>query len=133
MANPYTRIARLRGAEDFRAYTEKLNIHLPFDEIVDVGPDAPLASKLRLQNNKVIGNRFCILPMEGWDGTMEGMPTEMTQRRWNNFGRSGAKKIWGGEAVAVRHDGRANHNQLMIQEFLHAPGSRSLQSTGLAA
>jgi NADPH2 dehydrogenase len=27
---------------------------------------------------------------------------------------SGAKLIWGGEAVAVRHDGRANPNQLMI-------------------
>ena len=116
MANPYTRIARLRSAEDFRAYTEKLNIHLPFDETITVGPDAPLAGELRLQNSKVIGNRFCILPMEGWDGTKEGMPTEMTQRRWANFGRSGAKLIWGGEAVAVRPDGRANPNQLMIQE-----------------
>lgn len=114
MPNPYTRIARLRSAEDFRAYTEKLNIHLPFDETVAVGPDAPLAGKLRLQNGKVIGNRFCILPMEGWDGTKEGNPTEMTQRRWTNFGRSGAKLIWGGEAVAVRHDGRANPNQLII-------------------
>jgi Asp-tRNA(Asn)/Glu-tRNA(Gln) amidotransferase A subunit family amidase len=27
-----------------------------------------------------------------------------------NFGKSGAKMIWGGEAVAVRHDGRANPN-----------------------
>ena len=43
MANPYNRIARLRNAEDFRAYTEKLNIHLPFDETITVGPDSPLA------------------------------------------------------------------------------------------
>ena len=28
--------------------------------------------------------------------------------------QSGAKLIWGGEAVAVRHDGRANPNQLLI-------------------
>jgi len=54
--------------------------------------------------------------MEGWDGTDDGAPTENTKRRWLNFGRSGAKLIWGGEAVAVRHDGRANPNQLMIQE-----------------
>ena len=27
---------------------------------------------------------------------------------------SGAKLIWGGEAVAVRHEGRANPNQLVI-------------------
>ena len=38
------------------------------------------------------------------------------RRRWQHFGVSGAKLIWGGEAVAVRHDGRANHRQLMINE-----------------
>jgi 2,4-dienoyl-CoA reductase-like NADH-dependent reductase (Old Yellow Enzyme family) len=52
--------------------------------------------------------------MEGWDGTKEGEPSELTRRRWRNFGRSGAKLIWGGEAVAVRQDGRANPNQLLI-------------------
>jgi 2,4-dienoyl-CoA reductase-like NADH-dependent reductase (Old Yellow Enzyme family) len=31
-----------------------------------------------------------------------------------HFGESGAKLIWGGEAVAVRHDGRANPNQLLL-------------------
>src|SRR5205085_1243019 len=61
-----------------------------------------------------VGNRFCILPMEGWDGTTDGEPTDLTRRRWRNFGLSGAKLIWGGEAVAVRHDGRANPNQLLM-------------------
>jgi 2,4-dienoyl-CoA reductase-like NADH-dependent reductase (Old Yellow Enzyme family) len=51
--------------------------------------------------------------MEGWDGTPEGEPSALTRRRWENFGRSGAKLIWGGEAVAVRADGRANPNQLL--------------------
>src|SRR5262249_16271671 len=63
-----------------------------------------------------IGNRFCILPMEGWDGTTDGRPSDLTRRRWRNFGLSGAKLIWGGEAVAVRHDGRANPNQLVMNE-----------------
>ena len=61
-----------------------------------------------------VGNRFCILPMEGWDGTKDGEPTDLTRRRWRNFGISGAKLMWGGEAVAIRHDGRANPNQLML-------------------
>ena len=52
--------------------------------------------------------------MEGWDGTRDGEPSELTRRRWRRFGASGAKLMWGGEAVAVRHDGRANPNQLMI-------------------
>jgi NADPH2 dehydrogenase len=61
-----------------------------------------------------VGNRFCILPMEGWDGTADGEPSDLTRRRWHNFGISGAKLIWGGEAVAVRPEGRANPNQLVI-------------------
>ena len=52
--------------------------------------------------------------MEGWDGTRDGEPSDLTRRRWRNFGISGAKLIWGGEAVAVRHDGRANPNQLLM-------------------
>jgi len=52
--------------------------------------------------------------MEGWDGTRDGEPSDLTRRRWQRFGASGAKLMWGGEAVAVRHDGRANPNQLMI-------------------
>ena len=43
-----------------------------------------------------------------------GEPSDLTRRRWRNFGISGAKLMWGGEAVAVRHDGRANPNQLML-------------------
>src|SRR4051812_33662622 len=54
--------------------------------------------------------------MEGWDGTADGKPSELTVRRWRHFGLSGAKLIWGGEAVAVRHDGRANPNQLVIND-----------------
>ena len=40
--------------------------------------------------------------MEGWDGTLDGRPSDLTTRRWRHFGISGAKLIWGGEAVAVR-------------------------------
>ncbi|MEI8022324.1 MAG: NADH:flavin oxidoreductase, partial [Schlesneria sp.] len=28
-----------------------------------------------------VGNRFCIQPMEGCDGTLEGSPDELTYRR----------------------------------------------------
>lgn len=115
MATAYPRVARLRTAEDFQKHIDSLNIHLPFDPQVIPAPDGPLAQTLPLRNGKTIGNRFAIHPMEGWDGTSDGTPTEYTKRRWANFGRSGAKLIWGGEAVAVRHDGRANPNQLMIQ------------------
>ena len=63
-----------------------------------------------------IGNRIAVQPMEGWDGLADGNPTDSTIRRWKRFGRSGAKLIWGGEAVAVTHEGRANPNQLLAAE-----------------
>jgi NADPH2 dehydrogenase len=116
MAKPYLRVARMKTAQDFRDYVAELGIYLPLDEKVEPAPDGALAQTYTLKTGRVIGNRFSILPMEGWDGTPDGLPTEYTLRRWTNFGRSGAKLIWGGEAVAVRHDGRANPNQLMINQ-----------------
>jgi 2,4-dienoyl-CoA reductase-like NADH-dependent reductase (Old Yellow Enzyme family) len=112
----YTRIARLRTAAQFAVHLSDLGINLPFDETVIPAPDGPLARPYSLQNGRLIGNRFCVLPMEGWDGTRDGRPTSLTHRRWANFGRSGAKLVWGGEAVAARPDGRANPNQLMLNE-----------------
>jgi 2,4-dienoyl-CoA reductase-like NADH-dependent reductase (Old Yellow Enzyme family) len=114
--NQYPRIAKFKKALDFRNYLDSLNIFLPFDEQIQAAPDGPLAQPYVLSNGRKIGNRFCAQPMEGWDGTHDGLPSEYTLRRWKNFGRSGAKLIWGGEATAVRHDGRANPNQLLIEE-----------------
>lgn len=108
-------ISSLKTAADFQNHLAELGVSLPFDETLETGPEAPLARPFP-RSAGTIGNRFCILPMEGWDGTDDGRPTELTRRRWQNFGRSGAKLIWGGEAVAVRHDGRANPNQLVISE-----------------
>jgi NADPH2 dehydrogenase len=111
----YPRINSLKTAGAFRAHLDSLGVDLPLDEELAVGPDAPLGRPIGRASG-TIGNRFCILPMEGWDGTPDGRPSELTRRRWAHFGLSGAKLIWGGEAVAVRHDGRANPNQLLINE-----------------
>ena len=111
----FPRLASLKTVEEFQRHLRGLKIPLPFDEALTVGPSSPLGQPF-VRKRDTIGNRFCILPMEGWDGTTDGKPTDLTRRRWQNFGLSGAKLIWGGEAVAVRHDGRANPNQLVINE-----------------
>ncbi|MBK8138080.1 MAG: NADH:flavin oxidoreductase [Chloroflexi bacterium] len=111
----YKKVAQLRTASQFREYCDSLGIDLPFDEAVQSGAESPFAQPIDTDWVQ-IGNRFCVLPMEGWDGTADGRPTDLTRRRWQRFGLSGAKLIWGGEAVAVRHDGRANPNQLMLNE-----------------
>ena len=107
------RIASLKTIQEFKAYLNEIGVSLPFDETIQDGADAPLAQPYQFED-KVIGNRFAVLPLEGWDGTIDGRPSELTRRRWEHFGLSGAKMIWGGEAVAVRPDGRGNPNQLMI-------------------
>lgn len=111
----FPRVSTLKTAAQFRHRLNELGINLKFDDDLKSGPTSPLAHGIPYRD-MVIGNRFCILPMEGWDGTRDGQPTELTRRRWRNFGLSGAKLIWGGEAVAVRQDGRANPNQLLINK-----------------
>jgi 2,4-dienoyl-CoA reductase-like NADH-dependent reductase (Old Yellow Enzyme family) len=112
---PYLHIGSVRNAADFKRYLREHEISIPCDDEMMAGSSSPLAQPLRL-NGITIGNRFAIHPMEGWDGTLDGRPSDLTTRRWQNFGRSGAKLIWGGEAVAVLHEGRANPNQLLINE-----------------
>jgi 2,4-dienoyl-CoA reductase-like NADH-dependent reductase (Old Yellow Enzyme family) len=109
----YPRVASFRTASSFRAHLDAHAIALDFDETLASPSESPLAQPIEVSGRRA-GNRFCILPMEGWDGTRSGEPSELTRRRWRNFGISGAKFIWGCEAVAVRHDGRANPNQLML-------------------
>lgn len=111
----YPRVASLKTHDDFQNRLTELGANLPSDAEVLRGDTSPLARPMEVEGRK-IGNRFCILPMEGWDGTSDGLPSELTRRRWRHFGLSGAKLIWGGEAVAVRHDGRANPNQLVMKE-----------------
>ena len=89
----YTRIATLRTGDDFRANLAKLKVTLPFDDVIQHGPSSPLAQPLT-NKLKTIGNRFAILPMEGWDGSAEGRPSEHTVRRWQRFGISGAKLMY---------------------------------------
>lgn len=116
MSDPgWARVATLRTAEAFRRHLRAGGIALDFDDTLASPSETPFARPLEADGLRA-GNRFCILPMEGWDGTATGEPSELTTRRWRNFGLSGAKLIWGGEAVAVRHDGRANPRQVMISD-----------------
>ena len=109
----YPRVAALKTAPQFLARLAALGVALPFDEQIASGDGSPLAQATEA-GGLAPRNRFCILPMEGWDGTADGRPSDLTRRRWGSFGRSGAALIWGGEAFAVRHDGRANPNQLAL-------------------
>lgn len=118
MAEPFklTRIPSLKTVADFRRHVESLGIPLFCEDAIASGASSPLAmpvSDVRI-NNKRIGNRIAIQPMEGWDATTTGGITDEVRRRWQRFGQSGGKLICGAEAMAVCPSGRANPNQLIL-------------------
>jgi NADPH2 dehydrogenase len=112
----YTRVAQLKTAVDLKKHLEANGIDLPFDETLLPPAQSPFNTAIPLKSGKAIGNSLCILPMEGWDGTLDGKPTEFTKNRWIKFAVSGAKLLFGCEAVAVCHEGKANPNQLVMNE-----------------
>lgn len=113
----YTQVKKLRSPDELRAHLADIDAQLPVDDTVD--PGGPLAEAVTFTDSSAgsftIPNRFAVLPMEGWDGTNDGAPTDLVRRRWERFGSSGCGLVWG-EATAVVAEGRANPNQLVIGE-----------------
>ena len=107
------RLGTLKEVSQFQEHLNLLTLKIPCDEEVLHGTASPLRTPIECGSIR-IGNRIAVQPMEGWDGTTDGNPTELTLRRWRNFGRSGGKLVWGGEAVAVTEEARANPHQLMM-------------------
>jgi NADPH2 dehydrogenase len=114
------RFPQVKNLSTFDAFTDRLNqlgVRIPIDEQVD--PSGALATSVDIHDGAAgtlkAANRFAVLPMEGWDGTLDGRPTDLVRRRWQRFASSGCGLVWG-EATAVRADGRANPNQLVIDQ-----------------
>jgi len=131
MSSGILHLGSLREVDAFALHLQKHGIAIPVDRVLLPPAESPLGRVFEAKRFS-IRNRFAIQPMEGWDGTPDGRPSDLTFRRWRNFGRSGAGLVWGGEAVAVRHDGRANPNQLLINDSTRADLVR-LRETLLAA
>jgi NADPH2 dehydrogenase len=111
---------KFHSLADIIAESTRLNIALRFSEDF-----SPLFQPVQVGSFRV-GNAFCVQPMEGCDGTIDGQPDNLVFRRYARFGAGGAKLIWG-EATAVVEEGRANPRQLLINEKT-APGlSKMLQ------
>ena len=109
----YPKIAQFKSVDQFRERLSELGLQLPADDsILSADEGTPLNQPFCV-GQCTVANRWCIHPMEGWDANRDGSPSAHTLRRWRNFGLSGAKLIWGGEAAAVQPDGRANPNQTM--------------------
>ena len=72
MANNYAKVAQFKTVESFRAYLQEQGIAIGLADPVPAAKSSlaqPLAHRGRM-----IGNRWAILPMEGWDCTDDGAP-----------------------------------------------------------
>jgi NADPH2 dehydrogenase len=110
---PILRLGAVKDVARFQQHLQSLGLEVPCDSKVVVGQDSPLRQPLS-RSGITLGNRIAVHPMEGWDATADGNISETMLRRWRRLGTSGAKLIWGCEAAAVSHAGRANPNQLMV-------------------
>ncbi len=63
--------------------------------------------------DKMIANRICIQPLEGFDSGDDGAPTDLVRRRYRRFAGSGAGLVWF-ESAAVSDDGKSNPHQMML-------------------
>ena len=111
----YTQVKNLTSIESLRDHATGLGISLPIDDRAD--PDGVLSTPASFIDGSAgmftSPNRFAVLPMEGWDASLSGGITDLVRRRWQRFAESGAGLVWA-EATAVRPDGRANPNQLVL-------------------
>ena len=78
------------------------------------GDPAALAAPCAL-GAKTAPNRLVCQAMEGCDGTYDGLPDELTKRRYRRLAEGGAGVIWF-EATAVMEEARANPRQLYLNQ-----------------
>ena len=108
--NAFRKPASFKSVGEFQDYLREHSIDIPMA--------APESREALARPIAVMGrdlpNRWAILPMEGWDCTPRGTPSELTARRWTNFALSGAALVAGTEAGAVVHEGRSSPRQLLL-------------------
>ncbi len=103
------RFFKYKSTDDLMAENARLGIDLHFQDDL-----SPFLQPLTI-GDRVVGNRWCIHPMEGCDGELDGTPGELTFRRYRRFGDGGAKLLWG-EACAVSDAARANPRQIWLND-----------------
>jgi NADPH2 dehydrogenase len=116
------RFFKYKSTDEIVAENTKLGTNLRFSEDLTI-----LNQPLKI-GNRTVGNRWCIQPMEGCDGELDGSPGELTFRRFQRFGNGGAKLIWG-EACAINEQARANGRQIRLYSKTENSFARLVQET----
>jgi len=67
--------------EELENVVKELKLDIPFSTNIDL-----LKEKIEI-NGKSLNNRMAIHPMEGCDATLNGSPSELTERRYMRYKR----------------------------------------------
>ena len=94
------RLGTVKNVASFKEHLHSLGLTIPCDDELLKGPASPLRQPL-VSGDIKIGNRIVVHPMEGWDGSPDGNPSEHTIRRWRRFGRRRKRSAAGAGARCI--------------------------------
>ena len=79
----FAKVGHLKDVAAFTSHLRSIGAELPCDaQVLSAASGSPMAQPIDVGGGFTVGNRWCVHPMEGWDGTADGRPTELTRRRW---------------------------------------------------
>jgi 2,4-dienoyl-CoA reductase (NADPH2) len=100
---------RFKNKEELITKARTLGFNIPFEDDISI-----LFTPVTVDDHNV-PNRLVIQPMEGYDSSKDGSPTDLTRRRYLRYAEGGSGMIWI-EAVAVSEEGRSNPRQLWLHQ-----------------
>ncbi len=100
---------KMHTVADFKKTMDEAGLHFPVSE------DMSILSQPITFGDITIPNRMCIQPLEGFDGTPDGKPSELIFRRYDRYAKGGSGLIWY-ESIAISDDGRCNPLQMIINK-----------------
>ncbi|MEA4970747.1 MAG: NADH:flavin oxidoreductase [Candidatus Pelethousia sp.] len=123
---PY-KFGSFKTTADFSAAMAADGLNFPVSDDLSI-----LMEPITLANGHVIPNRMVIQPLEGFDGTKEGNPSDLIFRRYKRYAEGGAGLIWY-ESITVSDDGRCNPLQMIIKKETVPEIRRLVQESDAAA
>lgn len=112
---------------DFTDAMSKDGLNFPISDDLSI-----LKEPITLANGHVIPNRMLIQPLEGFDGTRDGKPSDLIFRRYKRYAEGGSGCLWY-ESIAVSFDGRCNPLQMVISEETVSEIKRLVDESNAAA
>jgi 2,4-dienoyl-CoA reductase (NADPH2) len=100
---------KYKTLKDLENELKRLSIPLPIRNNIEK------LSEVVQSRGIIVPNRLSIQPMEGFDATYNGSPSDLTYRRYKRFAKSGVGLIWF-ESTAISDDCRSNDHQLVLSE-----------------